>query len=694
VCVLFACGRTDHPAHEPQVARSALALEQGDSDGGTDDVDGGSDSACTPVAEADTTCDGTDDDCDGQLDEDCDYGPSQCPSGTHVISGTAHADWLIGTPGPDCILGYGGDDILFGLGGDDVLIGGPGSDFVIGGAGHDVLLGGAGDDWLDGGEDGDVIEGGDGNDVLQAEGDDVLHGGACNDRLYGFDGAGSLYGDSGSDLIVGQGAAQVIDGGDGYDSCSGAHCETTINSDCFEDADCSGGLRCVLATGLCVPPGEVAFEDVTCDGVDDDCDGKIDEDFQPLAIACGTGACARSGTRQCEHGQTHDACTPGTPAADDTSCNGIDDDCDGAIDDDFTPVATSCGTGVCARSGAIVCVQGQAGNTCTPGTPAADDASCNGSDDDCDGNVDEDFATMPSSCGTGACARSGVIACIDGVSSDSCTPGTPAADDASCNGIDDDCDGVSDEDYASLATSCEVGGCLATGQTLCWDGSEVDSCVAAPQCIAELACSDQTDNDGDGAADCADSDCAGDRLCQHQSFALSVPAMSNIWGAGHAGAPGGGWLPPAVTLQLSGGAIMTFASVTGLAWYSVHGGVPPDGLADSWSVLSLGGIAGYSHATRELSLLGVFLGPTEPVDPAPAQLHYQDSEFTQSAPLIGQMFVIGDGLTSAGVVQRFVVPQGATRLFLGLTDSCSGGSPSCYDDNSQGYTVQGELHYE
>src|SRR4051812_25782046 len=85
VCVLFACNRTDRPAHEPPVARSVAALGQAGS-GASNDVDGGSDDAgseaCTPRDVADTTCDGTDDDCDGQLDEDCDYGPSLCPSGS------------------------------------------------------------------------------------------------------------------------------------------------------------------------------------------------------------------------------------------------------------------------------------------------------------------------------------------------------------------------------------------------------------------------------------------------------------------------------------------------------------------------------------------------------------------------------------------------------------------------------------
>src|SRR5262245_54197716 len=85
---------------------------------------------CRPRDTADTTCDAVDDDCDGRLDEDCDFGPLQCPAGTRVLAGTRGDDMLVGTQGRDCILGYGGNDVLFGLGGDDVIVGGPGDDVL------------------------------------------------------------------------------------------------------------------------------------------------------------------------------------------------------------------------------------------------------------------------------------------------------------------------------------------------------------------------------------------------------------------------------------------------------------------------------------------------------------------------------------------------------------------------------------
>jgi hypothetical protein len=74
------------------------------------------------------------------------------------------------------------------------------------------------------------------------------------------------------------------------------------------------------------------------------------------------------------------ACAPGAPAAE--RCNGVDDDCDGAVDEDAP--GTTCGVGQCQRSAR--CVGGML-EACVPGAPTVE--ACNGMDDDCDGTVDE-----------------------------------------------------------------------------------------------------------------------------------------------------------------------------------------------------------------------------------------------------------------------------------------------------------------
>src|SRR5690606_26438840 len=187
--------------------------------------------------------------------------------------------------------------------------------------------------------------------------------------------------------------------------------------------------------------GTPAANDATCDGIDDDCDGAVDEDFVPTPTSCGVGACAASGMTSCQGGELIDSCTPGIPAADDATCNGIDDDCDGALDEDYVPLVTSCGVGACAASGVTSCVLGVVEDSCRPGEPALLDSICDGIDEDCDGQVDEDYVPQTTSCGVGACASTGTTSCVDGSEVDSCQPGIPAAHDATCDGVDDDCDG-------------------------------------------------------------------------------------------------------------------------------------------------------------------------------------------------------------------------------------------------------------
>jgi len=72
------------------------------------------------------------------------------------------------------------------------------------------------------------------------------------------------------------------------------------------------------------------------------------------------------------------------------------------------------------------------------------------------------------------------------------------------------------------------------------------------------------------------------------------------------------------------------------------------------------------------SLVGVFLGAEQPnFSAAPDLLNFgtQSSEnYHTLAPLIKQVFLIGDGKTNTGIPQQIVVPEGATQLALGTMD--------------------------
>jgi len=114
---------------------------------------------------------------------------------------------------------------------------------------------------------------------------------------------------------------------------------------------------------------------------------------------------------------------------------------------------------------------------------------------------------------------------------------------------------------------------------------------------------------------------------------------------------------------------------------------PPDGNSPLYvsTLDAIDGISGYKGP--EGALAGVFLNDNVPdTGPAPATLDFSSSglgtDFTGLSPDLGQVFFIGDGFTSSAVVQTFIAPTGATRLFLGIPDGFGfDGHPGAYDDN-------------
>lgn len=268
----------------------------------------------------------------------------------------------------------------------------------------------------------------------------------------------------------------------------------------------------------CVAGDPLSSDDATCDGVDDNCSGEADEDYVSSATSCGVGYCASTGQTACVQGDEIDQCVAGQALSEyDTTCDGVDDNCNGEFDEDYAPLATQCGVGYCISTGLTSCVEGDVQDSCIPGNPQSEtDRTCDGVDDNCDGYVDEGYVPVATTCGVGACAATGVTSCVMGDVLDSCQSRTPASSDTTCNGIDDDCDGETDEDFEPYETECGTGACGSTGLMTCVEGEEVDSCVPMDEepevCDGiDNNCDGETDEgfvntDGDDMADCVDPD--------------------------------------------------------------------------------------------------------------------------------------------------------------------------------------------
>jgi hypothetical protein len=103
-------------------------------------------------------------------------------------------------------------------------------------------------------------------------------------------------------------------------SCGVGECASTGQIICV-----GGALQDTCSVGS--PTGA----DADCDGLDQNCNGVADDAYAPTATSCGVGECTATGQMICVDGTLQDTCTPGTPSAE--ICDGLDNNCDGQVDE-------------------------------------------------------------------------------------------------------------------------------------------------------------------------------------------------------------------------------------------------------------------------------------------------------------------------------------------------------------------------
>ena len=496
------CGRSCRFRHvdDPRCEAASCTYEPEDCEPGWYDINGvrtdGCEYSCTPADPAVETCNGRDDDCDGTIDEgdpdgggSCGSSVGACRTGTNrCVGGTIVC---MGAVSPSTELCNRADDDCDGTVDENNPEGGRACGESVGlcELGREVCTAGA-----------LVCTGGTGPAMELCDGLDQ----DCDGRIDEMNpGGGAACGVTTGACEAGmrqcRGGTLVCEGATGpaTETCNG------VDDDCdgnVDEGNPGGGGTCGTDVGVCNPGslqcqtgmlrciGATTGGAETCNGQDDDCDGSIDEMNPGGGGSCGSnvGAC-RFGALQCLGGTL--SCQGGTGPSTEV-CDAVDNDCDGMNNEgfdlqndlrncgscgrvcSFPNGVPACSVGTCQLAGCNPGFRDRDGNPANGCEYACDFAGaeiCNGRDDDCDGTVDESLTRPANFCNpNGVCA--GTMATCSGVGGWVCNyPATFEETEESCDGRDNDCDGLVDEPFPSLATSCSngVGTCRRTGMLVC-----------------------------------------------------------------------------------------------------------------------------------------------------------------------------------------------------------------------------------